>query len=114
LSSEQASEAYYNSDIFLLPTVLESFCLTYLEAMQHDCPVITSDMDFAHYICEDAAIYFDPFSSQSILQSIIKLSKNDELRTGLIKKGKHRLTNFFNSWDSVAEEFVKAIEEGKK
>ena len=96
--------------MFILPTLLESFGLTYLEAMQNNCPIITSDLEFARYVCGDAALYFDPKSPSSILDMIIKLKDDQKLRMRLVENGQKRIKSFFKSWDDVAREYLKVIE----
>lgn len=55
----QMSTLYKQCDALLMPTLLESFSIVYLEAMYHGLPVFTSDMWFARAVCGDAAAYFD-------------------------------------------------------
>ena len=50
----------------ILPTLLESFSATYIEAMFHGKTILTSDLDFARDVCGEAAFYFDPLNPQSI------------------------------------------------
>src|SRR5262249_2805153 len=47
LQQHELSGYYRHSSALILPTFMESFTATYLEAMQFDCPVLTSDLDFA-------------------------------------------------------------------
>jgi len=52
--------AYQAAQICFLPTVLESMSGTYLEALQYQMPVVTTDRDFARDACGAAAQYFPP------------------------------------------------------
>ena len=54
---EQSDVPHYfrNCDALLLPTLLESFSTTYLEAMHCGLPILTSDLDFAREVCGPAA-----------------------------------------------------------
>ena len=65
---------YQQVDALLLPTLLESFSGTYVEAMFHGIPIFTSEFDFAIDVCQDAAFYFDPLNSHDIL-SIFRIFK---------------------------------------
>ncbi len=47
-------QLYQTCDFLLLPTILETFSGTYPEAMAMGLPIITTDLDFAHEICQDA------------------------------------------------------------
>lgn len=63
---------YKQIDGLLMPTLLESFSGTYVEAMFHQKPIFTSDLEFAHGVCQDAAYYFDPFDHLQILAKIVE------------------------------------------
>jgi glycosyltransferase involved in cell wall biosynthesis len=60
IALEDLPATYRASDALFYPTLLESFSGTYLEAMQYRLPILTTDVDFAHYCCGPAALYFDP------------------------------------------------------
>ena len=53
-----------------MPTLVESFGLIYLEALMFRLPILTSDRDFAHWMCRDLALYFDPMDPVSIVNTI--------------------------------------------
>lgn len=101
LSQDQLAEYYLACDALLLPTLLESFSGTYLEAMHFGRPIATSDLDFAHGICGDAAEYFDPWDSRAIKDAIVKLRDDSGLRTELVCRGKNRLEKLFHSWPDI-------------
>lgn len=46
-----------------------------IEAMQLGCPVICSDISGHHEILEDAALYFDPANTQSIVDAMEQVSQ---------------------------------------
>ena len=89
---------------------MESFSGTYLEAMHFGLPILTSDLDFAQYVCGNAAIYFDPWSGSDIAEKIVMLKNNENLRTDLIEKGKGRLRSFFVSWEEITKSVIKELE----
>ncbi len=57
---EELAGLYRHAAAVLLPSLLESFSATYVEAMHFGVPLVTSDLDFAREICGDAALYADP------------------------------------------------------
>lgn len=61
---------YHQVDALLLPTLLESFSGTYVEAMFHQIPILTSDLPFAHGVCGAGAYYFDPFDPGGMYSAI--------------------------------------------
>lgn len=104
--------AYYtHSDALILPTVLESFTGTYLEAMQFKRPILTSDLDFAHDVCGDAALYFDPWDVDAGRDAIRRLLDEPGLADTLIAAGTKRLETMFRSWDDIVAEAVHKLED---
>lgn len=85
---------YQECDVMFLPTLLECFSASYPEAMAMDRPILTSDLDFAHSICGDAAIYFDPMDPCDIARKAIALKNNLILRQSLVEKGRARIAAF--------------------
>jgi glycosyltransferase involved in cell wall biosynthesis len=94
----------------ILPTLLESFSGTYLEAMQFGRPILTSDRDFARDVCGPAARYFDPKDPASIRDAILELKTSPQLRDTLVAAGAERMQAFFRDWDTIVADAVKELE----
>lgn len=103
---------YKQCDALLMPTLLESFSGTYVEAMFHGIPIFTSDLDFARDVCKDSAFYFDPLDSESILTALDKGFNTQGLIDEKINKG-HELLKDFSDWDSVLKKLTMIVEEQK-
>jgi glycosyltransferase involved in cell wall biosynthesis len=101
---------FINSDAIFFPTLLESFSSTYLEAMHFKTPILTSNLDFARYICGEAAIYFDPWNPEDVVEKILLLKNNNKLKEELVNKGKDRICRFFMSWDKIVTDVIKELE----
>jgi hypothetical protein len=100
---------YQQCDAVLLPTLLESYGLPYIEAMAYEKPILTSDLDFAHDVCGDIAYYFDPFDADSILKKMQNVFSNEREKLERIKKGKLKVQNL-PDWKEVVEKFQQQIE----
>ncbi|MBI3560677.1 MAG: glycosyltransferase [Gammaproteobacteria bacterium] len=109
LPRERLGSYYRNAHALIFPTLLESFSGTYIEAMQYDCPILTSDIDFARSICHDAALYFNPYNTESIKNTIQKFCTSPELQQELKLLGKARLTKYILDWDSIAAATYKEL-----
>lgn len=81
---------YDTYDALFLPTLLETFSANYPEAMKMKKPILTSDLDFARDVCDNAAIYFDPLDPKDIAEKIIAAFV-PETRKILIRNGQNRL-----------------------
>lgn len=110
LKQEDLAGYFCHCDAFFFPTLLESFSGTYLEAMHFGLPILTSDLDFAHYVCDDAAVYFDPWNPQEMVEKILEIKESEELRNHLVQKGIQRISKFFKSWEQIVSEMLKEIE----
>lgn len=90
---------YQESDFMFLPTLLECFSASYAEAMAMGKPILTSDMGFAHTVCKDSAVYFDPLNPEDIAKKIVQLASSPERQAQLVENGKKRLKDFGTSND---------------
>lgn len=66
-------------------------------------PIITSDMSFAHVVCKDAAVYFNPVDSVDITNKLISLVTDNKLQEQIVKNGKEQLLQFGTSEDRAKE-----------
>jgi len=93
------------SSALFLPTLAESYGLIYLEALACERPVLTSDRDFARWMCRDLARYFDPRHPGSIADAIaaFRTSPGDPAR--FARLARERLGDFPRDWQDVAVQF---------
>lgn len=99
--SKEGPSLYEECDIMFLPTLLECFSASYAEAMVMRKPIITSDMGFAHCVCKDAAVYFNPVDADEIAEKLISLVDDKELQHQLVAKGDMQKDQFGTSEDRV-------------
>jgi glycosyltransferase involved in cell wall biosynthesis len=92
---------YNECDIVYLPTLLEIFSASYPEAMAMGKPILTSDLSFARSICKDAALYFDPFNTSDIVDTIEKIIFDKNLYQLYVDRGRDRLKMFQTSEQRV-------------
>lgn len=97
-------------DALLLPTLLESFSGTYVEAMYHQKPILTSDLDFAHGVCADCAFYFDPMDPASLLTSIDLMISDRSLVAQKVERGSALLAAM-PDWHGVCEILAAIFDE---
>jgi len=77
-SYTEALEIYNDCDIVFMPSVLETFSTSYLEALASNKTLLVADKEFSREICLDAAYYFSPKDASSALEGI-KYCLNDGL-----------------------------------
>ena len=89
LNLDELSNAYLNTDIVLLPSILECFSSVYQEASFFERPFITPDTDFAREVLGDTAYFYDHNQKSSLYDSILKVKKdfeNNEVKLPKVRK----------------------------
>jgi glycosyltransferase involved in cell wall biosynthesis len=94
LNLEGCVQQYRETDCLFLPTLAEIFSATYLEAMAMQVPIVTTDLDFVHTICHDAAVYYDPLSAEAGARALHIVLTDNAVREALVQKGIQRLGAF--------------------
>jgi glycosyltransferase involved in cell wall biosynthesis len=102
-------EAYRIAQALIQPTLLETFGRTYIEAMHYGLPILTSDREFARFVCQDAAIYFDPLDADSVAKTMARVIEDHNLRLRLVRNGQ-RLVSRLPSWEDIAARYVETLE----
>jgi glycosyltransferase involved in cell wall biosynthesis len=109
VSSTMLPDLYRSAEALIFPTLLESFSRTYPEAMCFGLPILTSDRDFAHHLCRDAAIYQDPLDADSVARGMARVMEDAGLRQRLVVNGRRILAQT-PTWDEIATRFVDVLE----
>ncbi|NFI51519.1 glycosyltransferase family 4 protein [Clostridium botulinum] len=92
---------YKNARIFSTISLYEGFGFPPLEAIGRNVPVLLSDIEIFKEICEDAALYCNPYDIKNISDNMLKLVNNKKLQCELKLKGKQRLEIF--NWNESAK-----------
>ena len=93
---------YSAAAAFVYPSLYEGFGLPPLEAMAHDCPVVTSDTSSMPEVVGPAGEYFNPTDIEAQAQAISHAVFDDQRRGELILAGRKQLDHF--SWARCAAE----------
>lgn len=96
-------------EIFLYPSMRESFGIPILEGMACGVPVITSNTSSMPEIAGDAAHIVNPNSPDEIKDGILKILNDTTYSKTLCEKGIERAKKF--SWKAMAENYLKLYEE---
>lgn len=94
LSTDKVNELYNFCEFAIFPSLVESFGLPLIEATNHGCKVLASDLPYVHEVVEPS-LAFDPYSVKSISNTIVKALEEDNLHeTKVIVENK--LDNFID------------------
>ncbi len=108
MSDSDLAELYTQAFCFVLPSLYEGFGIPLLEAMSHNCPVISSFASCLSEIGGEACLYFDPHTQRDLLDDLAMLMSNEKLRSELIEKGKERIALF--SWEKSAQQTLHILQ----
>lgn len=100
---------YAQSDIMFMPTLMECFTATYPEAMRMEVPIVTTDLEFAHGLCRDAACYYEAMDAADAASKIYKVATDAAYATTLINNGRRQLKEF-DDYNRRAEKLISIIE----
>jgi glycosyltransferase involved in cell wall biosynthesis len=91
---------YDSAAVFVYPSHYEGFGLPLLEAMAHECPVVSSNTSSMPEIVGDAGEFFDPASPGEIAAAIERVVYSQARRADLVSRGQRRLQEF--TWERCA------------
>lgn len=107
VADDDLAKLYAAAEVFAFPSLYEGFGLPVLEAMQSGTPVLTSDLSSLPEVGDDAVLYVDPTSDQSVTAGLQKLLTGASLRRRLKTAGLKRSKKY--SWKRTAEIAAKAL-----
>lgn len=96
---------YKSAQAYIFPSFSEGFGIPLLEAMACGCPVVSSNKTALPEVGGDAALYFDPYNQEDMVEKIIQILNNQKLRKSLIEKGEKRVQQF--SWQKMAKQTLE-------
>ena len=100
LNLRQLAIAYNDCSAVFLPTLREVSTAVYPESFYFERPLVTSDMDFAHELCGDAALYCNPAKADNFAGALLQIAQSQSTAKMMIRKG----TKQFKSRYPIASE----------
>lgn len=100
-SYDRLPELYRQHDVFVFPSVSETFGHPMAEALSVGLPIVAADTALAREICGDAALYFEPFSSRDLCHRLTELDRDPALRSTLAERSRQRALHLYRWSDHV-------------
>lgn len=94
---------YRLAQFLILPTLLEAISLPIFEAWLSGLPVACSNVTALPEQVRDAALMFDPTSSESITDAVSRMATDSALRRDLRRRGTRRVRDF--TWERTAKAY---------
>lgn len=103
--SQTLAMYYSKAMMYVFPSINEGFGIPILEAFQFNIPVLVANNTCLPEVAGNAALTFDPYNTDDIANSIVKVYQDVALRNTLIDNGQERLKNF--TWIKTAETLIQ-------
>lgn len=116
LKQEELALLYRKCKISFLPSVLEVFSASTIEAMYFHLPTVATDLFFNTEVFADACLYYTPMDYKEAAKQIVRAVTDDDLRCVLLEKMKTRLAQFssFDKYFNDTVDFLVAIGNNKQ
>lgn len=92
MSQEELSVLYRQAQMMFLPTLLEVFSASIIEAMYFDMKIVASDFPFNSTVIGDSGLLFKPMDATDAAEKIATIIKSPELQAKLSTKMKEKLS----------------------
>lgn len=109
LNGRQLPEVYRHADLFVYPSLVESFGFPLVEAMASGVPVVASDRWAIPETCGDAARICDATDVDNLVTAMRDVLFSNELRTDLVRRGLARASQF--AWEHTVSTTLRLVEE---
>ena len=109
LKYEQIWKAYSEADVFVFPSLCESFGHPLVEAMAAGLPVVASGIAIHREICGDAARYFPARDAEALAAQLSQLAGDPRLRAEMARRGASRVRNFV--WEDHVTRLLELLRE---
>ena len=109
LRYERIWQAYREADVFVFPSLCESFGHPLVEAMAGGLPVVASDIPVHREICGEAAQYFPARNAEALAERLAAVIREGTLREQMARRGSARVRNFL--WEDHVERLLHLLRE---
>jgi glycosyltransferase involved in cell wall biosynthesis len=100
---------YAAADLFVHPSLCESFAFPLVEAMASGLPVIAADRPLNHEMCADAAAFYAPEDAAALAQEVLRLRDDAEQRRRMTDRGRQLAQRF--SWERHVDAVMNVVRE---
>ena len=108
---ENLKQLYASADIFVLPSLKETFGIVFLEAMHYGLPIITTNVSAMPELIEENQNGFlvPPGDSQALAKAISTLIENPDLIEKMGETGRKKVATSYY-WEQTGSKFLSILE----
>jgi glycosyltransferase involved in cell wall biosynthesis len=115
MSPERSADQLKQSDILVLPSLMECGGAVVLEAMAASIPVIATDWGGpAEYIDSSCGILVDPVSREGFIENLAaamnRLDQAPETRVAMGRAGRQKVKQYFD-WDAKVDQMIEVYQQ---
>lgn len=107
INHDKVRDLYQSLDVFVYPSLCESFGFTLVEAMYYGLPIIAAETTSNVEILGSKGLFFKAADSDSLVKHLLELNDNAELYTELSKHSLQRSQLF--TWEKTAIDLLNVI-----
>lgn len=110
VSQERLYNFYETADIFVLPSILEGYGISLLEASRFGLPIVSTKSGAIPELIRDRenGLLVPPADPEALTSAILEIISNRDLRCTIARKAWEETRDEY-SWETVGDNFVKAL-----
>ena len=110
VSRNRVYEILASSDVFVVPSHAEGFCVAAVEAMAAGLPVVASDIEVLREVVGDPGVFADPTDASGFAEPINSLLDDDDERENIGNESREKARNSF-SLDETVHQYCNIYKE---
>ncbi len=107
---EELPDLYRCHDLFVFPSLSESFGHPLTEAMATGTPIVAADTPVHREVCKDAALYHQPLSASDLARQVGRLDADEGLRRQMVAQGRRYVASDYE-WEAHVDRLLACFEE---
>ncbi len=108
---DAVANLYKQCDIFMFPSLCESFGFPMVEAMGSGLPIVAAGTPVNKEICGKGALYYDPLDAEEAAQKVRLLIEDNAVAEKLKQNAITQLANAHINWDVYVKEYLHLFDE---
>lgn len=115
VSQAELADMYRRCQFCFLPTLLEVFSASTVEAMYFNLPIVATDLPFNTEVLADACLYYEPKNAEDAASKIADVISDKGLPSNVHERMRHRL-DIYGDYDAhfnAIKEYLVKVAKGK-
>ena len=108
VTQQELANMYRRCQLCFLPTLLEVFSASTLEAMYFNLPIVATEFSFNSEVLSDSCLYYEPKNAKDAASQFVKLIRNHTLQD-ILKKRMERRLKIYGNYDSHFNEIKEYL-----